>query len=217
MSGFYEVLFDPTVGSGSEGGANWSTDIVQAETPNESRNKNWEHALWEWNLKTGIRTREQWEYAFHFHMGVAQGRTNGFRWQAYDFNTATDLIHPDKPLLGIGNGVKTAFQIKKPFGIDPYIYQMPINKPVASTVKIYIDEAEIASDHAIYAWSVDTTTGVVTFESASSIDDKEIYCDYQFHFPVRFDTDYVGSTWVNFQKYRFDIPICGLKPVDYCP
>jgi uncharacterized protein (TIGR02217 family) len=215
MTDFREVLFDPAIGKNSTGEARWSTDVVQESTPNESRNQNWEHAVWEWNLKSALRTQEQWEYAFHFFNGVAQGRLYGFRWKCKVFNTATDSIQTSIPLLGTGNGTVKTFQIKRKFGIGAYAWSMPVNKPVSGTVKIYIDSAEIPSGHATYGWSVSTTTGVVTFASAANISGKDIYCDFEFNFPVRFDSDSIGSSWVDYRLHQYDIPIVSLKPVDY--
>lgn len=212
---FREILFDIDIGKNSEGGARWSTDIAQPETPNESRNENWAHALWEWDLRAAIRTEEQWLYVFHFFNGVAHGRAYGFRFRDRVINAATDAQYTDLPLLGTGDGTIDTFQIKRNLGISPYLYAMPINKPVADTVKIYIDETEIPDDHATLGWSVDTTTGLVTFDSAAAIFEKEIYCDFDFHFPVRFDVDSLASTWMSFKKHKYDIPLMGLKPKDY--
>lgn len=212
---FREILFDVAIGKNSSGEARWSTDCLQEETPNEVRSLNWSHPIWEWNLQTAIRSREDWEYVFHFHLGIAQGRAYGFRFRDSVFNRSIDSMQTSIPLLGIGDGVKTAFQLKRVFGSGIYAYAMPVNKPVADTVKIYIDETEIPAGHATYGWSVNIATGLVTFTSAANLNAKSIYTDFQFDFPVRFDADSIGSSWVNYRMHRYDVPLISLKPVDY--
>jgi hypothetical protein len=56
-------------------------------------------------------------------------------------------------------------------------------KPVADTVKVYLDGVE-----QLPGWSVDTTTAVVTFGMAPALG-VEVTADFEFDVPVRFDTD----------------------------
>ena len=60
-----------------------------------------------------------------------------------------------------------------------------ITKPVAGTVRVYKDDAEQLS-----GWSVDVTTGVVTFSTAPAAS-VAITADFELDVSVRFDTD----TW----------------------
>ena len=63
-----------------------------------------------------------------------------------------------------------------------------ITKPVAGTVRVALDGAE-----QLVGWSVDTTTGVVTF-SAAPVSGVAITAGFQFDVPVRFDTDALDVT-----------------------
>jgi uncharacterized protein (TIGR02217 family) len=63
-----------------------------------------------------------------------------------------------------------------------------IAKPVAGTVRIALAGVEQLS-----GWSVDTTTGVVTFAAAPG-SGVAITAGFEFDVPVRFDTDALDVT-----------------------
>lgn len=84
--------------------------------------------------------------------------------------------------LGTGNGVKTNYQLLKQYGT----YASPIKKPVSSTVKIYLDGIQTNS------FSVDLTTGIITFNSAPS-NGVVITADYEFDKPVEFGEDNITN------------------------
>jgi uncharacterized protein (TIGR02217 family) len=68
-----------------------------------------------------------------------------------------------------------------------------ITKPVAGTVKVYLDGIEQLS-----GWSADTTTGLVTFGMAPALG-VEVTADFEFDVPVRFDADHMAVT---IESYR---------------
>ena len=61
-------------------------------------------------------------------------------------------------------------------------------KPVAGTLKLYRDGVQAAS-----GWSVDATTGLVTFTAAPAMG-VIVTADFEFDVPVRFDTDQMELT-----------------------
>ena len=63
-----------------------------------------------------------------------------------------------------------------------------IAKPVAASVRIALGVVEQPS-----GWSVDTTTGVVTFDAAPGAG-VAITAGFEFDVPVRFDTDALDET-----------------------
>ena len=63
-----------------------------------------------------------------------------------------------------------------------------IAKPVAGTVRVALDGAE-----ELGGWSVDTTTGAVTFDTAPAAG-VAITAGFTFDVPVRFDTDVLDVT-----------------------
>jgi hypothetical protein len=70
-----------------------------------------------------------------------------------------------------------------------------ITKPVAGTVKVYLDDVEQLS-----GGSVDTTTGLVTFSVPPAVG-VEITADFAFDVPVRFDTDHMAVTIESFKLH----------------
>ncbi len=60
-----------------------------------------------------------------------------------------------------------------------------ITKPVAGTVQVYLDGVEQPS-----GWSVDTTTGLVTFGVPPTLG-VEVTAGFEFDVPVRF----IPITW----------------------
>ena len=63
-----------------------------------------------------------------------------------------------------------------------------MTKPVGGTVKVYLDSVE-----QVAGWSVDTTTGLITFGAAPAAG-VEVTSDFEFDVPVRFDTDHMAVT-----------------------
>ena len=64
-----------------------------------------------------------------------------------------------------------------------------IGKPVAGTVRV-----ARAGVEAVSGWSVDATTGVVTFAAAPAVG-VLVTAGFEFDVPVRFDTDRLDVTW----------------------
>jgi uncharacterized protein (TIGR02217 family) len=81
-----------------------------------------------------------------------------------------------------------------------------ITKPVAGTVKVYLDGVEQLS-----GWSVDTTTGLVTFGMPLALG-VEVTADFEFDVPMRFDTDQMAVTIQSYRLHAWQqIPIVELR------
>jgi uncharacterized protein (TIGR02217 family) len=77
---------------------------------------------------------------------------------------------------------------------------------VAGTVRVYKDAVEQLS-----GWSVDVTTGLVTFTTAPAAG-VAITADFELDVPVRFDTDHMAVTIESFHLHRWQqIPILELR------
>ena len=73
-------------------------------------------------------------------------------------------------------------------------------------MKVYLDGVEQLS-----GWSVDTTTGLVTF-STSPTSGVEVTAAFEFEVPVRFDTDHMVVTIQTYQLHNWQqIPIVELR------
>jgi uncharacterized protein (TIGR02217 family) len=95
---------------------------------------------------------------------------------------------PIDQAIGTGDGTTTAFQLVKRYASGSQTWTRAIAKPVAGTVRIALGGVEQPS-----GWSVDTTTGIVTFSTAPS-SGVAITAGFEFDVPVRFDTDALDVT-----------------------
>ncbi|MET4130215.1 uncharacterized protein (TIGR02217 family) [Roseovarius sp. MBR-38] len=82
----------------------------------------------------------------------------------------------------------TAFQLVKHYSSGAQSWPRAIAKPVAGSVRIALDGVEQFS-----GWSVDTTSGVVSFDTAPNAG-VAITAGFTFDVPVRFDTDVLDVT-----------------------
>jgi hypothetical protein len=78
-------------------------------------------------------------------------------WPSANLHTNVDA------LLGVGDGTTTTFQLRKEYTSGSTTAYVPITKPVSGTVKVSLDAVDQSS-----GWSVNLTTGVITFTVAPS-------------------------------------------------
>ncbi len=109
--------------------------------------------------------------------------------------------------LGVGDGASKTFQLVKHYPSGGVVESRIISKPVAGLVKVYRDGVEAAS-----GWSVDTTTGLVTFTTAPATG-VQVTADFSFDVPVRFDSDQMEVTIETYQLGTWgQIPVVEIRP-----
>lgn len=111
-----------------------------------------------------------------------------------DFSTTWNGAN-DQGLLGggIGDGVTTQFQLVKRYQPGGDSQDRIITKPVAGTVKVYVNGALQAN-----GWVVNTTTGIVTFTSGAPANGAVLRASFEFDVRVRF----IGSFDRTFNFYN---------------
>ncbi len=176
MPGFHEVQFPPKVAYGASGGAEFNTSITTTFAGFEQRNVNWLKSRGRWDVSTGLKTKADMDVVQAFFR-ARYGKAHGFRFKDWSDYQALGQM------LGTGNGTQTAFQLAKNYTSGAYGYSREISKPVSGTVKIYLNSVLQGS-----GYSVDHTTGVVTFTAAPGAG-VIVSSDFDFDVPVRFDTD----------------------------
>lgn len=107
--------------------------------------------------------------------------------------------------FGTGDGVKTTFQLIKQYGDDPVFYTRDIRKPVIGSVTVGMDDTEYST-----GWSVDNTTGIVTFVQAPAVG-AIIKAGFQFDVPVRFDTDCLNVSSIDKNTAKAEIPLIEVR------
>ncbi len=101
-----------------------------------------------------------------------------------------EAVSPLDQALGTGDGHATVFQLAKAYPSGPSSWTRTIAKPVAGTVRIAVAGVERTS-----GFSVDTTTGLVTFTAAPT---GALTAGFAFDVPVRFDTDQLSINLSSF-------------------
>ena len=108
--------------------------------------------------------------------------------------------------IGTGDGATKAFQLVKSYVSGAGSETRTITKPVQGTVVPYLAGIKQTS-----GWSVNTTTGVLTFLTAPA-QGIAVTADFEFDVPVRFDTDSMAVTIEQIDLHQWsDIPVIEIR------
>jgi uncharacterized protein (TIGR02217 family) len=199
MSGFHEVRFPDNIAYGATGGPKFATTVAATAAGHEKRNVNWSVARGRWDVASGLKEQAQIDELIALFR-ARRGKAYGFRFKDWTDHKAAGQ------LLGTGDDAVTQFQLVKHYPSGSVIEVRTITKPVTGTVKMHLDGIEQVS-----GWSVDTTTGLVTFGTPPALG-VEITADFEFDVPVRFDTDHRAVTIETYQLHNWQqIPIVELR------
>ena len=180
---FHEIRFPTALAFHSTGGPERQTEIVTLGSGFEERNAVWANSRRRYDAGYGVKSLDDLHTVIAF-FEARQGRLAGFRFKDWsDFKSCApgEDASPLDQALGTGDGHATAFQLVKTYASGPSSWTRVIAKPVAGTVRVAVGGVERLS-----GFTVDTTTGLVTFASAPS---GAIAAGFAFDVPVRFDTD----------------------------
>jgi uncharacterized protein (TIGR02217 family) len=187
---FHEVRFPDNISRGARGGPERRTQIVELASGDEERNASWANSRRRYDVAYGIRRADDLAAVVAF-FEARNGRLYGFRfkdWADYKSCLPSQTPGPTDQAIGAGDGTTTAFQLVKRYASGSQTWVRKITKPVAGTVRVALGGAE-----QLVGWSVDTTTGVVTFSAPPGAGDV-ITASFEFDVPVRFDTDALDVT-----------------------
>lgn len=187
---FHEVRFPDDISRGARGGPERRTQIVELASGDEERNASWANSRRRYDVAYGIRRADDIAAVVAF-FEARNGRLYGFRfkdWGDHKSCLPSGTPSPIDQAIGTGDGTTTASQLVKHYASGSQTWTRAITKPVADTVRVALDGAE-----QLVGWSVDTTTGVVTFDSAPAAG-VAITAGFAFDVPVRFDTDVLDVT-----------------------
>ncbi|MEM9393250.1 MAG: DUF2460 domain-containing protein [Pseudomonadota bacterium] len=199
---FHDVRFPANLSFGSVGGPERRTEIVSLANGFEERNTPWAQSRRRYDAGVGMRALDDIEQLIGF-FEARQGQLFGFRWKDWsDFKScqpSEDVTFEDQE-IGFGDGQKTEFQLVKSYRSGAQVYDRPITKPAAGSVKAGIDGVELAE--AVH-YTVNTNSGLVIFEDAPATG-ALVSAGFEFDVPVRFDTDRIQTSVASFQAG--DIP-----------
>lgn len=184
MSEFHEVSLPLALAIGASGGPERMTDVVRLASGVESRNARWAGSRRRWEVG-GAAVRLDAAHELIAFFEARRGRSHGFRFRdPIDFKSCAPegaVSALDQP-LGIGDGVRTAFQLKKRYASGAGWAERAITKPVSASVVVAMS-GEITD-----AFAADDATGIVTFDAAPA-SGVTLTSGYVFDVPVRFDAD----------------------------
>ncbi len=187
---FNEVRFPDNISRNARGGPERRTQIVELASGDEERNAGWANSRRRYDAAYGIRRADHLAAVVAF-FEARNGRLYGFRWKDWaDYKSCLPSQTPAAidQAIGTGDGTKTAFQLTKSYSSGAQTWNRTIAKPVAGTVKVAVGGTVQA-----FGWSVDTTTGLITFTTAPA-SGAAITAGFEFDVPVRFDTDQLDVT-----------------------
>ncbi len=196
IANFEEVLFPVDIARGAVGGPSFRTTVVITSSAAEQRIAQWADPLFKWEIASEQRTQGQIQTLIAFFV-ARLGRATGFRFKDW-----TDYTLTLQDALQL---TTTTFQIQKAYASGTVTRLRKIKKPVAGTVHVF----NASSVEQLSGWTVDTTTGIITFSVAPGYIPK-VTCE--FDVPVRFDTDEmrVVKTDVNIHDWEA-VPVVELK------
>ena len=187
---FHEVRFPDNISRGARGGPERRTQIVELASGDEERNASWANSRRRYDVAYGIRRADDLAAVVAF-FEARNGRLHGFRfkdWGDHKSCLPSGTASPTDQTIGTGDGATTAFQLVKRYASGSQTWVRTITKPVAGTVRVALDGAE-----QLNGWSVNTATGVVTFDTAPAAG-VAVTAGFAFDVPVRFDADALNVT-----------------------
>lgn len=188
----YEIDFPIVSSEGADGGPGFATGVVEMGSGQDQLIARRSQAKRRYNVNLTDRSLEDIRAVVDLYLRVG-GSAGIFRYKdQFDYastevgrlwgeGAATAISFNDQQ-IGTGDGATTQFQLIKTYGDSPQ-HVRTIQKPVSGTVVVGIDGVNQTS-----GWSVDTTTGLVTFTSAPTLG-QVITAGYQFDVPVRFGAE----------------------------
>lgn len=183
MSSFHDVRLSLAPALGASGGPERLTDIVRLASGAESRNARWSGSRRRWEIGGAVVEADAAHDLLAF-FEARRGRMHGFRFRdPLDWKSCApseDVAILDQ-VIGVGDGMRTAFQLAKRYESGGAWVSRAIMKPVVESVLVAVDGMATG-------FAVDAATGVVTLEDAPA-DGAQVTAGFVFDVPVRFDAD----------------------------
>jgi uncharacterized protein (TIGR02217 family) len=191
---FHDVRFPTSLSFGALGGPERRTEIVPLANGHEERNAPWSQSRRRYDAGLGLRSLDDLHDLLAF-FEARLGQLHAFRWKDHaDWKSCAPSATPEPTdqLLGLGDGARRAFQLRKAYGSGPATHWREIAKPVGGTVRMAVNGAEVSD------WTLDATTGVVTL-ATPPVQGAAVTAGFEFDVPVRFDTDAIRVQVSTFQ------------------
>jgi uncharacterized protein (TIGR02217 family) len=207
MSFLETPRFPDNVAYGTAGGPGYNTRVIDYGAGYEQRDIMWSYVRSEFDAAYGIRSIDDlYDVIAFFH--VAKGRGHGFRFKDHSDYKSCEIegtISATDQTIGTGDAAETEFQLIKTYTKGALSTIRYISKPVSGTVVVALNGTPQGS-----GWSVDTTTGIITFSSPPG-GSVAVTAGYEFDVPVRFNIDKLSVVYSNYESGETSIPLVELK------
>lgn len=219
---FHEVRFPDNISYGSKGGPGFKTNIVVLDSGAESRVARWNNPRRRYNVAYGIQSHEDLYDLQQFYIN-RQGPANGFRYKDFfDYTTATDgKSDPSSTdvVFGAWDDADEQFQLFKRYTSGSQTVVRNLTKPVANTVVIRSNGVDLTEG---VDFTVDTTTGMVTFDTGSIPAEGDIVTfGCEFDVPCRFGKEVDDLLQFSYDDFSSgsanDIPVVEVYDSPNCP
>ncbi len=212
MNSFHDVRFPVAISFGATGGPERRVEIVSLTSGREKRNLRFSQSRRHFDAGTGVRSLTDLHEIIAF-FEARRGSLHGFRFRdPFDMKSCAPEGTPDPTdqLIGLGDGVRTDFQIVKRYGDGEDAYVRIIAKPVAGTVKVSVAGEELSPEEFV----VDHDTGIISvLLDAVPQEGQEVRAGYAFDVPARFDTERLAISLTAFKAGQIpSIPIVEIVP-----
>lgn len=188
MNAFDDVLFPLALGRDAATACEFSTSVAVTASGHERRNALWADARLRFDVGPGIRSEEELGTLIAFFR-ARHGPATGFRLRdPFDFSSNGMTGEPamTDQLLGIGNGLRSSFQLVKHYGEQT----RTITRPEQGSISLSIDgDPETDWTHA--------GQGRIVFDAAPP-SGAEVRAGFRFDVPVRFAEDRIDVSGVSF-------------------
>lgn len=196
---FNEVRFPTSISYGSTFTVSRNVRVVKLPSGSQEATARWNRALRMYNVQNGIRSLADLHTIRDFYI-MRGGPLNGFRFKDWtDFTTNANHVGAPAATdvnIGTGDGTETTFQLRKIYKDDVVANEnRPITKPVSGTVVATVNEVTTT------AFSVDTTTGLISFDSAPG-NLEEITAGFEFDVPVVFGSELEEGLEIDYSAFE---------------
>lgn len=188
MSLTIDELFPLKVSAGVRGGPKWNTRLLTSQSGHTQVLSLWSEPIYQWEIELNAWSDADLAELLAF-WNLVGGQAGTFRFKDWTDHwagmnqTTGGLVYGTPVQIGTGNGTATAFQLVKSYSSGSSTWSRRITRPVASTVKVYLNGVQQAS-----GWTLNASTGVVTFSAAPGSGVAVAWAG-EFHVPARFATD----------------------------
>lgn len=191
MEPFDNVTYPFALGRNASVAPEFSTTIAVTASGHERRNSLWSDARLNFDVGAGIRSESELGELVAFFR-ARRGPARGFRlMDPFDHSSSGMTGTPTMldQLLGIGDGLRSEFQLIKAYGpVEPQL--RPITRPRPDSLTVSV--GGIPST----AWTLEDK-GVLRFLAAPPTG-AEVRAGFLFDVPVRFADDRIDISAVNF-------------------